>query len=217
VTEALSGPVRPPVSGGAPKQAVVLLHGYGADGEDLIGLAPGWAHLLPEALFVSPNAPEPCALGFGYQWFPLDPERPAARPEGIARARLALSGFLDTLWQRTGLAPAATILAGFSQGAMMALDVGLALPEAPLGLIGFSGALIDPGVLRAERPRPPVCLVHGTADSVVPVRASEDAAAALEAAGCAVSLHLSPGLGHGIGPDGLDFAARFLASLVAMR
>lgn len=212
----LSGPMLPPANGEAPDAAVVLLHGYGSDGNDLIALAPHWQAALPGALFVSPNAPEPAGMvGFGYQWFAIDwsGDRVAGRQTGARTARPVLVKFLEDLWAQTGIAPERTVLAGFSQGAMMALHVGTSLPadRQLMGIIGFSGAFLPPeGFGEAELARPPVCLVHGDRDEVVDPTLSDEANAALRAAGFDVAYHVSPGVGHGIAPDGLDFATRFL-------
>lgn len=213
----LSGPMLPPATGGMPRQLVVLLHGYGADGNDLIDLGRYWAQLLPEALFVSPNAPEPCAENpFGYQWFALDLDRTVSRITGVPKSRDVLAGFLADLWAQTGLGPRDTFLVGFSQGAMMALHVGLSLEEPVLGIVSFSGALIPPeGFTRGVLAHPPVCLVHGDMDQVVDPDLSRQAAEALSAAGHDVSYCVSPGTAHGIAPDGLEFATGFLLARLA--
>jgi phospholipase/carboxylesterase len=214
----LSGPMLPPASGGAPKQAVVLLHGYGSDGNDLIGLAPHWQGLLPDAVFISPNAPEPCRqFAFGFQWFDIsfDGDRLAKRQEGVMQARPVLLEFLEDLWSQSGIAPEETILAGFSQGAMMALHTGLSMERPLMGIIAFSGAFLPPpGFGGATLAKTPVCLVHGDSDDVVDPRHSADAAQALEQAGYAVNYHVSPGVGHGIAPDGMGFATDFIASVM---
>lgn len=210
----LSGPMLAPQNGAAPRRLVVLLHGYGADGSDLIDLGRHWGQLLPDALFLAPNAPEPCAGSpFGFQWFALDVERATARLEGSRAASVVLHGFLADLWAQTGLGPEDTILVGFSQGAMMALTVGTALSEPLAGIVAFSGAFIAPEGFEAGRfARPPVALIHGDLDQVVPVTMTQQAAEALSAAGFAVQVHVSAGTAHGIAPDGLDFATRFIAS-----
>ena len=215
----LSGPMLPPLSGGAPKQAVVLLHGYGSDGNDLIGLAPHWQPLLPDALFVSPNGPDMSRqLAYGFQWFDiaLDDGKLAQRQAGAAGARPVLVEFLNELWSQTGITPEQTILAGFSQGAMMALHVGLSLPEPLMGIIAFSGMLLPPDKFgTALSAKPPVCLVHGDRDDVVGPHHSADAASTLRLGGYEVSYHVSQGVGHGISPDGLTFAGQFIAKLAA--
>ena len=205
----------PPASGNAATQAVVLLHGYGSDGNDLIGLAPHWQPVLPDALFVSPNAPEMCGqLANGFQWFDIsfDGDRLAKRQTGVLRARPVLVEFLDDLWRQTGILPEQTILAGFSQGAMMALHVGLSLPQRLMGIVAFSGAFLPPeGFGSAAFAKPPVCLVHGDMDEVVDPEHSADADTALRLAGYDVSYHVSRGVAHGIAPDGLAFAGDFIA------
>jgi phospholipase/carboxylesterase len=211
----LSGPMLPPASGGTPKQAVVLLHGYGSDGNDLIGLAPHWQGILPDAVFISPNAPQACRqFGFGFQWFDVsfDGDRLARRQEGVVQARPILLEFLDDLWSQSGIAPENTILAGFSQGAMMALHTGLSLEQPLMGIIAFSGAFLPPdGFGSTPLAKTPVCLVHGDVDDVVDPEHSADADLALRLAGYDVSYHVSPGVGHGIAPDGLAFASKFIA------
>ena len=213
----LSGPMLPPRSGQPPRQAVVLLHGYGSDGNDLIGLAPHWQAVLPDALFVSPNAPIGTPMG-GYQWFAIDwaGDRLASRQTGVKQARPVLESFLGDLWSQTGLTAADTILAGFSQGAMMALHTGLGLDRPLAGIIAFSGALLPPDGLEEGRlAKPPVCLVHGDMDDVVAPALSAEAEAVLRQAGYDVSHHVSRGVGHGIAPDGLEHATAFIARIAA--
>jgi phospholipase/carboxylesterase len=213
----LSGPLVPPASGGVPKQVVVLLHGYGSDGNDLIGLAPVWQPILPDAVFVSPNAPEMCRqLAYGFQWFDVsfEGDRLASRQVGVVEARPVLVEFLNDLWSQTGIAPEQTILAGFSQGAMMALHVGLSLPQRLMGIIAFSGAFLPPEGFGSDAlAKPPVCLVHGDLDDVVDPEHSADADTALRLAGFEVSYHVSQGTAHGIAPDGLAYASEFIRTL----
>lgn len=211
----LSGPMLAPASGRT-RQLVVILHGYGADGNDLISLGQYWSRMFPDALFVAPNAHEPCPGNpMGYQWFALDLDKGLSRLLGADTARPVIAGFLDDLWAQTGLGPADTVLVGFSQGAMMALDAGLRL-ESPLkAIVAFSGLVIDPERLAAEiGSTPPVLLVHGDADEVVPVAGSQAAEPVLEALGIDVRLHVSPGAGHGIAPDGLEVASAFLKTVM---
>lgn len=208
----------PPAAGGAPDSAVVLLHGYGSDGNDLISLSAYWRDLLPGALFLAPNAPEPAMMSAaGHQWFAIDwaGDRVASRQAGIAQARPVIVEFLAKLWRQTGIAPARTLLAGFSQGAMVALHAGLSLPaeQTLLGIIGFSGALLPPpGFGGPTLARPPVCLVHGDGDDVVDPRLSAEAYAVLSGAGFDVAYHVSRGAPHTIAPDGLVFATDFIAA-----
>jgi phospholipase/carboxylesterase len=202
----------PPASGDLPKQLVVLLHGYGADGADLIDLGRAFAPVLPDALFVAPNAPEPCGTGpYGFQWFPLDVERIGASLDGVPDAAPVVRSYLAELWQQTGLRPADTFLVGFSQGAMVALHVGLSMPEPLRGIVAFSGALIPPdGLEQGQWPKPPVALAHGDLDSIVDPGQSRTAAGTLAGLGYDVSYHRSPATGHGISPNMLAFAADFL-------
>jgi phospholipase/carboxylesterase len=209
----LSGPMLPPRSGGAPKQLMVLLHGYGADGRDLISLGHEWGRLWPDMLFVSPDAPTPCGGGGpGFEWFVIDfDRRDLARKIGLPLAAPMLVNFLIDLWAQTGIGPAQTVLVGFSQGAMMALHVGTSLDRQLAGIVAFSGAFSPADGFETGRfAKPPVALIHGAADQVVDPSESRAAAEVLTAGGFDVSLHISPGVAHGIAPDGLDFATSFL-------
>lgn len=211
MTNTLSGPMLPPRSG-QPKHLLVLLHGYGSDGADLIALGQYWSSTLPDTLFVAPNAPNPCAINpSGYEWFPLRTDRTISRVEGAPVAREIIVRFLTDLWSQTGLGASDTLLVGFSQGAMMALHTGLSLDEEVAGIVAFSGALIPPPGLEAGRgPRPPVAILHGDLDDVVDPQLSRDAAEALAGLGFEVSYHRSPTAGHGISQDMLDFATSFI-------
>ena len=212
MTATLSGPMLPPHSGHA-RQLMVLLHGYGADGNDLISLGWQWREMWPDMMFVSPNAPDPCAVNpGGYQWFPLDTDRIAGRIEGVRAARPVIVNFLIDLWAQTGVAPQDTVLAGFSQGAMMALHAGTSLDRPLAGIIAFSGAFVAAdGFGEGRFAKPPIAIIHGDQDGVVEPRLSQQAADDLREAGFDVELHWSRGLGHGIGQDGLDVATRFVA------
>jgi len=212
----ISGPEFGPASGGAAKQLVVLLHGWGADGNDLIGLAPVWARRLPDAVFVSPHAPYPCDMGMGRQWFGLDDRDPAAMVAGTRAAAAIIDGFLDDALTHHGLDESRTALVGFSQGTMMSLYVAPRRARACAGVLGYSGALIDGASLTAEIvSRPPMMLIHGEADEIVPCAALADAADRLAAVGIAVESHLRPGLGHGIDEQGMILGAGFLARVLA--
>jgi phospholipase/carboxylesterase len=212
----LTGPSVPPRAGGAARQLVVLLHGVGADGHDLIDLAAQWAPALPHAAFVSPDGPEPYDMippgmaHHGRQWFSLADRTPSVLEAGIARARPAVDAFLDAELARLGLPPDAYALMGFSQGAMTALYVGLRRAVPPRAILAYSGSLLAPDAVAALPAQPPVLLVHGEADEVVPVARSRAAEATLRAAGLTVDALYVPRLGHGIDPSGLSAGGLFL-------
>lgn len=209
---ALTGPVIKPLSGGRAKKLVVFLHGLGADGEDLISLGQVFGQVLPDAQFVSPNAPEPCDMApFGHQWFSLQDRGYAAMLAGVEAAAPILNHFLDRQLEILGLTDEDMALIGFSQGTMMALYTALRRPECCAAVVGYSGALIAPETLGAEiASRPPVCLIHGDADPVVTFEAMGAAEAGLKAAGVSVESHARSGLGHGIDPEGISLAGEFL-------
>ena len=208
----LDGPRLTPASGHKPKSLVVFLHGYGADGNDLIGLGREWARDLPSTAFVSPNAREPCAgAPMGRQWFPLTMRDPSEFSRGAANARPALDVFLDQELARHGLDESACALVGFSQGTMMALHIGPQRKRRLAGILGYSGLLADPKVLKPDAvQKPPVLLIHGDRDELIPVAALFSAAQGLAAVEIPVEWHISPGVPHGIGPDGLELGLAFL-------
>ncbi len=212
----LSGPSRPPASGGKPKQLVILLHGLGADGNDLIGLAPYWAPLLPEAEFVSPNAPFPCDMGpYGYQWFSAQDRSPAAVLAGVRAAAPILDAFIDETLAERGLSDTEMALVGFSQGTMMSLFVGLRRPQPAAGILGFSGRLLAPDLLASElRSRPRILLVHGTEDPLVPYASLAAAETALREAGLPVETLTCPGIGHSIDENALRRGGQFLKDVL---
>ena len=204
---------------GEARAAVVFLHGYGADGADLLGLAEPMAPHLPGVAFHAPDAPEPCRMGgFGRQWFPipwLDGSSEAEAGAGLARAAGDLDAYLDALLAAEGLPAGRVALLGFSQGSMMALHVAPRRAVALAGVAAFSGRLLQPERLAAEAlTRPPVMLIHGDIDEVVPFADMERAGTALDAAGFAVQGHVMRGTGHGIAPDGLGAAVAFLRAVL---
>jgi phospholipase/carboxylesterase len=209
----LYGPAWGPAAGANPKQLVVLCHGVGADGNDLIDLAPVLAGILPHALFIAPHGPEPYDGGpTGRQWFSLGNRDLIRMTAGVRHASIALNGFIDG--QLAAHRIADYVLAGFSQGAMTALFTGLRRAAAPRGIIALSGALLDPGSLAAEiRNRAPVLLGHGELDGVVPASASRQTEAVLRANNVPVETVFSPNLGHGIDETILGAAVGFLKSL----
>ena len=213
----LSGPTRPPVAGGKPRRLVILLHGLGADGNDLIGLQQVWGRLLPETEFVSPNAPFPCDMApYGYQWFSVQDRTPEAMLAGVRAAAPMLDAFIDEELAKRGLAESDAALVGFSQGTMMSLYVGLRRAKPLAGILGYSGRLLAPELLASElRSRPPVLLVHGTEDPLVPFQSLADAEATLKQAGVPVETLACPGVEHAIDPEGLQRGGLFLRQVLA--
>jgi phospholipase/carboxylesterase len=208
----LDGPRRPPASGQA-RALAVLVHGYGADGNDLIALGQALSPVLPDVAFAAPHGPEPLpGSPTGRQWFGLTNLDPHELQAGAARAAPDLQNFIDRELNRLGVPPNKLVLIGFSQGTMMALAVGLWRSPSPAAILGYSGALVAPP--QAQNP-PPVFLVHGDEDPVLPFQASFAAFQALGAAGVPTLLHTRPGLGHGIDEPGLAWGAHFIASAIA--
>jgi phospholipase/carboxylesterase len=221
---ALDGPRLAPRAPGPARQLVVFLHGYGADGNDLIEIGRAWQPLLPHTAFVSPHAPEPCAEApVGRQWFPLTFRDPQERWRGVNTAAPGVDRFLDAELARHRLGDDALALVGFSQGTMLALHTGLRRRKAPAALVGYSGLLVlppeqGPDVVAAEiSGRPPVLLVHGDQDDLIPAQAMFQGAQGLAAFGIPVEWHLSHGLGHGIDAEGLRHAGEFLAGRFGLR
>ncbi len=208
----IDGPRLAPASGRPAKQLVIFLHGYGANGQDLIDIGRHWAYALPEIAFVSPDAPEPCVEApMGRQWFGMSERSQGEMWSGVTHAAPALDAFIDAELQRYALGPEALALVGFSQGTMMALHVGLRRAQPLAGVVGYSGLLAGAEHLPHEiRSRPPVLLVHGEEDPLIPAAALLHAANALAAAGVMAEWHLRPGLGHGIDNEGLDLGVAFL-------
>jgi phospholipase/carboxylesterase len=218
----VDGPRLEPRSGPA-RQLVVFLHGYGADGKDLIDIGRAWQGILPHAAFVSPHAPEPCGQApVGRQWFPLTFRNPDERWTGVNAAGPQLEQFLDAELKRRNLPPGALALVGFSQGTMMALHVGLRRAVAPAAIVGYSGIFVLPNNAAPEafageiKSRPPVLLIHGDRDDLIPAQALFHASQALAALGIPVEWHLSPGVGHGIDAEGLRQGGEFLARCLAV-
>lgn len=213
----LDGPRLAPRAAPA-RQLVVFLHGYGADGNDLIEIGRAWQELLPNAAFVSPHAPEPCGQApMGRQWFPLTFRDPHERWSGVNAAAPCLERFLEAELARHRLPGSALALVGFSQGTMMSLHVGLRRAVAPAAIVGYSGMLVLPHGGTGEtiaseiRARPPILLVHGDQDDLIPAQALFHAAQTLGALDVPVEWHVSAGVGHGIDGEGLRHGGEFLA------
>jgi phospholipase/carboxylesterase len=215
MTRVLNAQRRAPVSGQT-RSVVVFLNGYGANGADLLGLADPLGEHLPDTLFVAPDAPESCAgAPMGFQWFPIpwiDNSSEEEAMRGMAQSVEDLNAFLDALMVDEDVLPEQVALFGFSQGTMMSLHVAPRREDAVAGIVAFSGRLLSPESLEDEaRVRPPVLLVHGDADEVVPPAALPQAVEALQQAGWKdVYAHVMKGTGHGIDPDGLGVALAFL-------
>lgn len=209
----------------AAEQLVVFLHGYGANGNDLISIGKQWRNLLPGAAFVAPNAPEPCTQApGGRQWFRLTMREPNELWIGVNKARLSLDAFLDAELDRHGLDDSKLALVGFSQGTMLALHAGLRRARAPAGILGYSGELVAPPEQRDQviarvpggKP-PPILLIHGSQDDMIPAEALFLAAMELAAANIPCQWHLSLGLGHGIDGEGLVHGGLFLAKCFGVK
>lgn len=208
----LDGPRRAPANSQPADSLVIFLHGYGSNGDDLIGLSSYWEKLLPGTAFVSPNAPDSVpGMSGAYQWFALSTMDPSIVAKSARIAAPVLNAFITAEMARHNVGPERTVLVGFSQGTMMALEVGLAWPQAFAGIIGFSGALVG---FEVAISKPPVLLIHGDQDDRVPYAASVGSVSTLKAAGLNASLHTSPRLAHSIAMDGLQAAAGFLVGVL---
>jgi phospholipase/carboxylesterase len=220
----IDGPRLEPPSGQPAKRLVVFLHGYGADGNDLIDIGRAWQGILPDTAFVSPHAPEPCGQApTGRQWFPLFSRAPNERWDGVNKAGPVLERFIDAELGRRKLPPSALALVGFSQGTMMALHVGLRRAVPPAAIVGYSGIFVLPDKAKAEavageiKGKPPVLLIHGDQDDLIPVQALLAGAQDLAALEVPVEWHISAGIGHGIDQEGLRHGGAFLARRFGLR
>jgi len=221
MTRVLNAGRKAPLSGET-RSVVVFLHGYGANGADLLGLADPLGEHLPDTLFVAPDAPESCAGSpMGFQWFPIpwiDGTSEDVAERGMQAAIEDLNAFLDALMVDEDVLPEQVVLFGFSQGTMMSLHVAPRREDAVAGIVAFSGRLLSPETLKEEvQVRMPILLVHGDADDMVPPQSLPEAAEALEQAGFEdVFAHIMKGTGHGIAPDGLSVALAFMRDKLSL-
>lgn len=221
MTRVLKAGRKAPASGDT-RSAVVFVHGYGANGADLLGLADVLGEYLPDTLFVAPDAPETIpGMPFGFQWFPipwLDGSSEEAARRGMAAAVEDFNAFLDALMVDEDLLPEQVVLFGFSQGTMMSLHVAPRRDDPIAGVVAFSGRLLEPDLLADEVvSRMPILLVHGDADDVVPPQSLPQAAEALQGAGFKeIYAHVMKGTGHGIDQDGLGVALAFMRDKLSL-
>lgn len=209
--------IRKPLSGNAPKQLVLFLHGWGADGPNLIDLADMIAPALPDAMFIAPNAPFVCEVNpYGFQWFGLMDRTPSKMLAGAREAATLLNAFIDEQLKSLDLDNSKLALVGFSQGTMTGLHVALRREPPMAAFVGFSGALVGAETLKDEaKAKLPVCLIHGQMDDVVPYASLKHASDALTGIGLTAQTHTRPGLGHSIDLEGIKIAAEFLKQAFA--
>ena len=214
MSKIVNGASLKPRSGAPPKKIVLLLHGFGSSGTDMISLAPQWQEALPDTLFLAPHAPQRCGMmGAGYQWWGLSGFAPSALAAGAASAAPAIDAFIDRKLAQYGLAEADLALVGFSQGTMMALHIGLRRPRAVAAVVGYSGMLAGTmGLASDDLAKPPVLLVHGTADPVVPIAALHMSESELKRLGVEATTHISYGVAHSVDPVGLRLGRDFVAA-----
>ena len=210
----LTGPIIEPQSNEKPKQLIIFCHGYGADGNDLIGLSSYFQNILPDAIFMSPNAPQKCDLNpLGYQWFDFQSGDPAMIWKGVLEAANTLNLFIDQQLEKYNLSDDDLALIGFSQGTMMSLHIGLRRAKPMRAIVGFSGKLIGEELLNNDLvSRPPIYLIHGEQDPMVPHQETINAAKVLKGYNVEVEKHISPNTPHSIAQDGLEIAIKFLSS-----
>ena len=209
--QTIDGP-RQPATSEVTKQLVIFVHGYGADGQDLIGLAPYFAQHLPDAAFVAPNGPQRCDMSpMGFQWFAISQFDASSRLNGVLEAAPILNQFIDQELENHGLKDENLLLVGFSQGTMMSLHVGLRREHRLAGILGYSGLLAGPELIGDEiKSKPPILLIHGDQDEMLPVQHLHDAVDALGGAGLNLEWHVSQGAGHTIAQDGLELGMEFV-------
>ncbi|WP_432769935.1 MAG: phospholipase [Sphingopyxis sp.] len=213
MSKIVNGASLKPRSGEAPRKIVLLLHGFGSSGTDMISLAPQWQEKLQGTLFLAPHAPQRCGMmGAGYQWWGLSGFSPSALAAGAAAAAPAINAFIDRKLAQYGLTEADLALVGFSQGTMMALHVALHRSRPVAAVVGYSGMLTGAAELaHRDISKPPVLLIHGTADPVVPIAALHMAESELKRLSVAVTTHISYGVAHNVDPVGLRLGRDFVA------
>ena len=205
-----------PRSGTSPAKIVLLLHGFGSNGKDMIALAPTWQQAMPDALFLAPHAPQRSFLGGGYQWWGLTDISPQALAAGAATAAPAINSFIDRKLDQYHLDDADLAIVGFSQGTMMALHVGLRRSGGVAAIVGYSGMLTGAAELKRDiASRPPVLLIHGSQDQVVPIAAMHATERELKSLDVAVRSHVCSGAGHTVDPVGLRLGRDFVAQAFA--
>jgi len=215
----LQGPELSPQSGNKPKQLVIFLHGYGSNGDDLISLSPEYKDILPDAHFISPNAPYKCEMSppminNSFQWFSLISHDPVDMYEGAISASQILNDFIDEQLERFDLSEKDLTLIGFSQGTMMSLHVGLRREKQLAGILGYSGSLLEAEPLEDHiKSKPPICLVHGIIDPIVPFISMSNAENTLEKLSVDIETHARPMLAHGIDFDGIKIGRKFLKKI----
>ncbi|MCL2468996.1 MAG: alpha/beta hydrolase [Alphaproteobacteria bacterium] len=208
----LTDVVLEPLGGQEATRAVIILHGLGDNGQGIMGLGEMMRMAMPNTVFLAPNAPFPCPyVPGGYQWFSSEDWTPHIILQGAQKAAAPLNEYIDHILETRKLAPSQVALVGFSQGTMMSLYVAPRRAEALAGVLGYSGALIGGTSLAQEKKSaPPVLLIHGTSDEVVPFKAMNNALEGLKAAGIEASAMACPGLGHTVDNDGLRQGVAFL-------
>ena len=212
----LSGPEAAPASGGPAKQLIIFVHGYGANGEDLISLSRYYAQVAPDAVFISPDAPYRCdGAPMGFQWYDVWMKNPAERLAAIRSTGEIFDNFVTGQLARHGLSEDKLVLIGFSQGTMMSLFTAPRRENAIAGIVGYSGRMESADTLKAEiRSKPPVVMVHGDSDELLAVSEMETAAATLRDCGVEIDTHIRPGLGHGIDEEGIRVGLAFVQKVL---
>ena len=212
----LSGPEAAPASGGPAKQLIIFVHGYGANGEDLISLSRYYAQVAPDAVFISPDAPYRCdGAPMGFQWYDVWMKDPAERLAAIRSTGEIFDNFVTGQLARHGLSEDKLVLIGFSQGTMMSLFTAPRRENAIAGIVGYSGRMESADTLKAEiRSKPPVVMVHGDSDELLAVSEMETAAATLRDCGVEIDTHIRPGLGHGIDEEGIRVGLAFVQKVL---